>query len=89
VTEKNLGKALRHSLALAAFSLAVSSSASAQTPQDYPMWCQGATGLALSSGQSISVHFLPEKGPANQIRSITARLTAWRLGAFIASEALT
>jgi hypothetical protein len=61
VTEKNLGKALRHSLALAAFSLAVSSSASAQTPQDYPMWCRGATGLALSSGQSISVHFLPEK----------------------------
>ena len=30
------------------------------------MWCQGANGLALSSGQRISVYFLKPKTAANQ-----------------------
>jgi hypothetical protein len=63
-----MGKALRDSLALAVFSFAAfaSMSASAQTPQDYAMWCQGATGLAVSSGQTIKGYFLTGPGPADQ-----------------------
>jgi hypothetical protein len=63
--------ALRYSLALAALSFATSSSipACAQTPQEYPMWCQGATGLATASGQGISVYFLrPEVAASQSLR---------------------
>jgi hypothetical protein len=62
-------RALRHALAVTALLLASPFSARAQEPQVYPMWCRGATGLAMSNGQTIQVVFLPWSGPAKPTMS--------------------